>query len=128
MADLKRVEDLVRYERLVSPTASTRDLVRSLRLWWCLKYSRPFKDPLLMAYTLEELFYEYMTHHFLNPENDPVKKKKNEAIAQDDAEWVKQQMASMGHSGEPPPDPPLLGENIGELPPNLPEFSTKFED
>ena len=122
---LKNIEELARAERLVSPTASTRDLVRSLRLWWCMKYNRPFRDPLLMSYTLEELFYEYMTHHFLNPENDPIKKKRQNATVEDDMEWARQQLTQMGQSEDQPPDPPVMGENIGELPPDI---STNFED
>jgi len=34
-------------------------LSRFLKIWWCKYYSRPFKDPLLETYSLEELLYEY---------------------------------------------------------------------
>jgi hypothetical protein len=27
--------------------------------WWCERYNKPLKDPLLQQYTLEELMYEY---------------------------------------------------------------------
>ena len=30
-----------------------------LMAWWCRKYNRPFKDPLLQTYTIDELSYEY---------------------------------------------------------------------
>lgn len=30
-----------------------------LHNWWCKTYSRPYKDPLLQSYTLEELLYEF---------------------------------------------------------------------
>lgn len=30
-----------------------------LQNWWCKTYSRPYKDPLLQTYTLEELLYEF---------------------------------------------------------------------
>lgn len=119
--DLKRIEELARLERLVSPTASTRDLVRSLRIWWCLKYNKPFKDPLLSAYTLEELFYEYMTHYYMNPENDPLQKKAQTAQAGSDEEWARQMLEQTSAT---PQNPPELSENIGDLP----EFSTKFEE
>lgn len=31
-----------------------------LERWWCKKYQRPSKDPLLQEYTKEELFIEFM--------------------------------------------------------------------
>lgn len=124
-SNLRWIEELARQERLTSPTASNRDLVRALKVWWCTKYNRPFKDPLLLSYTLEELFYEYMTHHFINPDNDPVKQKLSKELEQDDEEWVKTQLKQMGQISNTPPDPPVMGENIGELPP---EFTTNFEE
>jgi hypothetical protein len=35
------------------------DMLRFLRSWWSREFNRPLKDPLLAAYTLEELLYEY---------------------------------------------------------------------
>ena len=34
-------------------------LLLFLHNWWCKTYSRPYKDPLLQTYTLEELLYEF---------------------------------------------------------------------
>lgn len=34
---------------------------RTVKFWWCKKYGRPLKDPLLESYTLEELWLEYFT-------------------------------------------------------------------
>lgn len=30
-----------------------------LQSWWCNRYTRPLKDPILQEYTFEELMYEY---------------------------------------------------------------------
>jgi len=35
------------------------NLMLYLKSWWSKEYGRPLKDPLLDAYTLEELVYEY---------------------------------------------------------------------
>ncbi len=40
-----------------------------LQRWWCQKFNRPRKDPLLQQYTLEELFIEYMEDAI---EKDPL--------------------------------------------------------
>jgi hypothetical protein len=40
-----------------------------LQRWWCKKYERPSKDPLLAEYTYEELFVEFMEDQIeLDPE------------------------------------------------------------
>ena len=31
-----------------------------LQIWWCKKFNRPRKDPLLLEYTIEELFVEFL--------------------------------------------------------------------
>lgn len=41
-------------------TAGSRLRVEWLQRWWCKKYNRPRKDPLLNEYTLEELMIEYL--------------------------------------------------------------------
>jgi hypothetical protein len=33
-----------------------------LQWWWCKRYNRPMKDPLLQEYTIEELQIEYYMH------------------------------------------------------------------
>lgn len=40
-----------------------------LQRWWCKKYNRPRKDPLLAEYTPEELMIEYLEDLI---ENDPA--------------------------------------------------------
>jgi len=39
--------------------ASEREYFLFLSNWWCNKWNRPLKDPLLAEYTLEELIYEF---------------------------------------------------------------------
>ncbi len=48
--------------------AAARIRSESLQRWWCKKYNRPRKDPLLAEYTPEELMIEYLEDVI---ENDP---------------------------------------------------------
>jgi methyl coenzyme M reductase gamma subunit len=43
--------------------------VEWLQRWWCKKYNRPRKDPLLNEYTLEELMIEFLEDEI---EENPV--------------------------------------------------------
>lgn len=45
--------------RALRERASNR--VDDIKTWWCQHYNRPFKDPLLQEYTLEELWEEFLT-------------------------------------------------------------------
>lgn len=45
---------------LLRATAAARLRKEWLQRWWCKKYNRPRKDPLLAEYTLEELMLEYL--------------------------------------------------------------------
>lgn len=37
--------------------------------WWCIHYKRPFRDPMVLDYTLEELVKEYLIVQFMeNPD------------------------------------------------------------
>ncbi len=40
--------------------AAARVRTETLQRWWCAKYNRPRKDPLLSEYTPEELMIEYL--------------------------------------------------------------------
>lgn len=71
------------------PSATIESLSRYLKKWWCIKYNRPFKDPLLDAYSLTELAYEYLTFYYRMPENDPVKKALQQSKEADDMEWAR---------------------------------------
>jgi hypothetical protein len=138
------IDRLAKAHRLIDPTASEKDLFRALKLWFCIKYSRPFKDPLIDSYTLDELVYEYLVHYYLDPANDPNKKKEEEKAAQDDDEWIKKMLAGgLEGAKTQPPAPSVDGgqapANAQEAPqvaqtrpaevvPDLPDISTSFEE
>lgn len=82
------IDRLVLAHHREDPTSSLQALERYLRKWWCMTYNRPFKDPLLEQYTLDELAYEFLTKHYLNPENDPDKKAEVTQRAQEDDDWA----------------------------------------
>ena len=124
MVHWTEIENLVKAHRLESPTATEGSLLRTLRLWWCIKYNRPFKDPLLQEYNIDELAYEYLTHYFLDPENDPKKKVVETKAEQEDQEWIKKQIESMAVKPKAEPEPPKKDEPIPELPPDI---STRFD-
>lgn len=46
--------------RVLRAAAGSRLRTEWLQRWWCKKYNRPRKDPLLNEYTLEELMIEYL--------------------------------------------------------------------
>lgn len=46
-------------KRHVRARSGENSIYRQLSFWWCKKYNRPFRDPLLQSYTLEDLIYEY---------------------------------------------------------------------
>lgn len=72
-----------------------QSLLKFLKRWWCNYYNKPYKDPLLEEYTLEELLLEY--YEILFTKDEEAKK---EAILEidkidneeDDEEWLKEQM------------------------------------
>ena len=53
------IDRLVLAHHREDPTSSLEALERYLRKWWCITYERPFKDPMLEQYTLDELAYEF---------------------------------------------------------------------
>ena len=123
------VDRLAQAHRMIDPASSEEALNRQLRLWWCIKYNKPFKDPLLDTYTLDELAYEYLVWFYMAPENDPVEKKRKQLQDNSDAEWIRQQLAKASQEkinkikdsekpSEPIPPPTI---------PDLPEISTNFD-
>lgn len=82
------IDRLVLAHHRENPTSSLEALERYLRKWWCVTYERPFKDPLLEAYTLDELAYEFLTKYYLKPENDPDKIEEAKQVNQEDDEWA----------------------------------------
>lgn len=78
--------------------------LRFLSFWWSKTYSRPFKDPLLKEYTLEELYYEYREHierekaskERTEQEADNIEKaKEDEALAWAEAEEKREAESSL---------------------------------
>lgn len=84
------IDELVRAARKVDPSASLELLRYALEQWWCLQYNRPLKDPLLKEYSINELIYEFLFHHYQKPENDPDKPKAD--VSKEDEEWARQQI------------------------------------
>jgi hypothetical protein len=82
------IDRLVLAHHREDPTSSLDALERYLRKWWCITYERPFKDPLLDQYTLDELVYEFLSKHYLKPENDPDKIEAERKKASEDEEWA----------------------------------------
>lgn len=138
----KELDRLARAHRLIDATSSEEALRRQLELWWCIKYSRPFKDPLLKDYTTQELIYEYLTYYYLDSENDPKVKEQNEKQSEEDLAWVYEQQRKIQEAQskkQAQPSPPKIeqkpNENQGSESssestalPELPEISTKFEE
>ena len=60
--------------------------------WWCEKWNRPSKDPILQSYTLEELIYEYHSVNekriFVEELREEESDKIEEAKAQKDDDWA----------------------------------------
>jgi hypothetical protein len=122
MVNWKEVDRLARAHRLIDPGSSEQALFNQLRLWWCLTYNRPFKDPLIETYTLDELAYEYLCHFYLDPKNDPLKEKEQEQSKQDDDAWVQEQMKKVQAATAKKAE-----AQSKEAPPVLPDISTKFD-
>lgn len=73
--------------------ATESDMMLFLRAWWCRTYARPYKDPLLLTYTFEELLIEYLDVHYRsNPK--ALEKETKEAKEQEkkDDEWASKMM------------------------------------
>lgn len=47
---------------LLRAIAAQKLTSEKLQWWWCKKYGRPIKDPLLQEYTIEELQIEYLMY------------------------------------------------------------------
>jgi hypothetical protein len=134
----KEIDRIAQAHQSIDPTASEEDLFRQLKIWWCIKYTRPFKDPLIESYNLDELVYEYLMWFYMNPENDPAAKKEKERREKEDQEWALAQIKS--HQSIPKPSKPssptrpTKKRQKKQKPtnppsiPDLPEISTKFEE
>lgn len=68
------------------------ELLFKLRRWWCQYYKRPYKDPLLDNYTLEELMFEYFDiTHVANKK--PEETKIAEKFDTEDRDWAAEEEA-----------------------------------
>jgi hypothetical protein len=86
----KEVDRLAKAHHLESRTHDEETLRRWLEFWWCNKFGKPFKEPLLQEYTTDDLIYEYLrywyTEHDPKVEMEAAKKKKA------DDEWIRRQL------------------------------------
>lgn len=122
------IDRLARAHRIIKPTSSEDALLRQLKRWWCLKYNRPFKDPLLLDYTLDELVYEYLSYFYSEPENDPNHQEEVKANQDQDDAWVASQLAQMRLEEEKRAEAKKAPETPAPEPiADLPEISTKFD-
>lgn len=78
------------------PGTTLESLEGFLVKWWCRYYNRPYKDPTLLEYTLEELLYEFFDLQLRKDE-----KLLNEVLGDgelsdeeeaEDEEWLKEMM------------------------------------
>lgn len=88
------------------------DLERYLTSWWCIRYNRPYKDPLLLSYSLEELIVEYLDVSYRsNPEAFREKKEIEQAKKEDD-DWAEKMAEKFGEKLMSPEDQAKHEEDI----------------
>ena len=75
------INDIARND--VREPLSSKNLYLHLKHWWCKKFNRPLKDPLLESYTMEELLYEYYMYYETDVYRDEKIKVDNDRIEED---------------------------------------------
>jgi len=75
---------------------SESDLERYLRAWWCIRYNRPYRDPLLLSYSLEELIVEYLDVSYRSNPDAFKKAKEQEKAQKEDDSWAEAMAAKFG--------------------------------
>lgn len=86
-------------------------LFRFLRNWWCSYYNRPYKDPILLTYSLEELVYEFFDIIERKKAKEEEAKAESDKIElgkeQENSDWADRmeaeearELASLKHSEE----------------------------
>jgi hypothetical protein len=110
---------------MTEPTADLASLRRSLEWWWCNKYTRPMKDPLLLQYSTEELALEFLINLYSMPEHDPKKAAEEAQSEKDDQDWIQKQMQSTRKTPPKDPEPPVQPDQPPT--PDLPEISATFD-
>ena len=77
------------------------DITFFLRRWWCQYYKRPYKDPLLDQYTLEELYFEFLDITYKDrkdAEKDQLNKTNAiSAPTDEDYKWAEEMEAAEGN-------------------------------
>lgn len=122
----EEIDRLVIAHHKEGPTSSIESLERFLKKWFCIKYNKPFKDPILNDYSIDELIYEYLAHYYMNPDNDPIKKEEAARKANSDMDWVRQQIELEAKKNEIA-EKPKKNKNKKKPPLDIPdEVSTKF--
>jgi hypothetical protein len=126
--DWQTIDRLAKLHAKEDAADSPESFRRFLEFWWCVRYNRPFKDPLLKQYETEALFYEWRRIHYLT--HDPRVEEQKATEEADDMAWmraelekIKQQAQKIAEKTDPPepPDP--------ETPaiPDIQPVSLKFE-
>lgn len=92
---LDEIKKLARAHHLQDPLENVNAFGQFLKYWWCRHYNRPFKDPLLESYTMNELCYEYLRIFYQDPENDPKKELEAKKLKESDDEWIQSQMSKL---------------------------------
>lgn len=69
------------------------DLWFYLARWWCKYYNRPFRDELLLSYSIEELLYEFFAVYYSQNadkiDEARAETERDKAAADSDEEWIK---------------------------------------
>lgn len=133
---LVEIEKIAKAHHLEDPLSSFEAMTRFLEFWWCQKFNRPFKDPLLKSYTRNELLYEFLRYHFIKPEHDPLmeeerkeKLSKEKEVKDADLDWIKRELNSAGVGGAEADALIVESEKPSEsIPESLPDISTTFDD
>jgi hypothetical protein len=90
---------------ITKPVRTEPDMVRYLRSWFCRHYNRPYKDPLLEQYTLEELLSEYLDVYYRNnPKALEAETEEGKKSAKADDKWLEKMMEQAQSEEEPVDD------------------------
>lgn len=135
------IQRLARAHHIEDPLLNVDTFTRFLQFWWCQKFNRPLKDPVLQNYTLDELCYEYIRYYYTEPANDPRKELEAKSVREDEDAWIKEQLArfkaqadaknalQVEVKAEPVAEDPAKSDSQEiQATPVLPEISTKFEE
>ena len=113
---LTEIDRLVLAHRAEDPMGNSESLLRLLKKWWCMKYNRPLKDPLLESYLPEELVYEFLFFYYQDPENDPEIKKEKELLEQNEKDWIKKQLESYAKKNDAACQDSNINKEISKIP------------